>query len=182
MTMTLLCGQWNEDTVSMSTNISIYLFLIISYHRCRKTYIIVMADDADVPLRLLLFCIRSCLFFPAGYTSLVEVLGMYWDSEGEDSSKTSSSMPSAMGFIFAEVLVPGDFSKNDKNITTESIKWFRYITCWNLFLLTSTQGLKTASPRLEQPNRSGHMSQRIQTFIHIANNSHQRRLLSNVHP
>ena len=36
------------------------------------------------------------------------------DLEGEDASNTSSSIPSSMGFILEEALVPGDFSKDKK--------------------------------------------------------------------
>lgn len=49
----------------------------------------------------------------AGYTFSVEVLGM-WSDEA-DSSNTSSSMPSSIGFIFEDALVPGEISRKTQN-------------------------------------------------------------------
>lgn len=84
-----------------------------------------MTDNSGSPV----VCASS-----ARYTSSVEVLGLRWDLEGEDSSKTSSSMPSLMGFIFEEILVPGDFSEEKQNKSC-----FRCVACCNALLLVDWQ-------------------------------------------
>lgn len=58
----------------------------------------------------------------AGYTSSVDVLDKRRGFDAEVSSKTSSSIPSAMGFIFVDVLELGDFSTKQNIHVTEHLE------------------------------------------------------------
>lgn len=83
---------------------------------------------------LLIFCPLCCACTRkhtlASYTSSEETLGLARDLEGEDSTKTSSSMSSWMGFMFEEDLGPGDFSEKHqrnqvkiKQLIPSSLSW-----------------------------------------------------------
>lgn len=63
----------------------------------------------------------------AGYTFSVEVLGM-WSDEA-DSSNTSSSMPSSIGFIFEDALVPGEISRKTQNEKKYGTLWLNNLKC-----------------------------------------------------
>ena len=84
---------------------------------------------------------------------------MWRDLGGEESSNTSSSIPSSMGFILEEVLVPGDFSKDlKKYIYDTGINNTFSIYNSNCIFADRHSGMKSAITVVQQPTQvvTGH--------------------------
>lgn len=148
-TLYVICSNHNESTespqvfcvqVKNSTQISnIPLVERLKYciFNCNIKYFWKSEGSLGREWSLLIFCllcVEGCACTHkhtlASYTSSEEMLGLGGDLEGEDSTKTSSSMSSWMGFMFEDALGPGDFSVKlqmnqvkVKELTASSLSW-----------------------------------------------------------